>query len=83
MLKKLNNWGFLNWKNAGNKSLEMTNREIRYISMAILEMRLKAWKKDRMFNFSLQSVFIYTSMHDGKVLCQKSISETSSISPCT
>jgi hypothetical protein len=42
MLKGLNNWRFLNCGNAGNKGLEMRNRGIRYISMAILDMRLKA-----------------------------------------
>jgi hypothetical protein len=41
MLKNLNNWGFLNCANAGNRVLEMRNREVRYISMAILEMLLK------------------------------------------
>jgi len=39
MLKKLNNWGFLNCGNAGNKGLEIRNREILYIPMEILEMR--------------------------------------------
>ena len=29
-----------------------------------------------MFNFSLQSVFMCTSVHDGKVLCHSSISES-------
>jgi hypothetical protein len=45
MLKKLNNWGFLNF--AGNKGLKRRNREVRYTSMAILETGLKAWKKKR------------------------------------
>jgi hypothetical protein len=66
ILKELNNWGFLNCGNARNKVLEMRNGEILYISMAILEMRMKAWKKREYLTFSLQSVFIYTSMHDGE-----------------
>jgi hypothetical protein len=36
-----------------------------------------------MFNSSLQSVFIYTYVHDGKVLCHSYISETSTASPFT